>query len=62
MSDYGMIALSRVVGVALVVMVLLGRYADGPAADFLAGAATGIVIVAGTALLYAVTKERRSSR
>ena len=62
MSNFGTGAPSKVVGAALVVMVLLGRYADGPAADFLAGTATGILIVAGIALVYAVAKERRPSR
>ena len=47
MGNLGTGALSRVVGVALVLMVLLGRYADGPVADFIAGTATGIAIVAG---------------
>ena len=53
--------LSTVVGVALVVMLLLGRYGDGAAADFVAGTATGIAIVAGMALIHGVSKERRSS-
>jgi hypothetical protein len=55
--------LGTLLGPALIAVVLLGRTANGgPAADFLAGAATGIFVVACAAYLYSVGNMLRSSR